>query len=318
VQRRDVDIVIPTYNAAELVARCIAPLVEDPVVASITVVDDASTDGSVAALAGQLPGTRIVALSEHRGLAYALNRGADAGGAELVLFLNNDILATGGAVAALRDALLSEPGAPSAGGRLVDPGTTDTQSSYTPRDIPGLAGLLVRLTGIERHWPRNPWTGRFLTAPLDDRRRQLTRRQPAGACLLVRRAALARIGGWDERYSIWYEDVDISARLLALGPAVYAPDAVFEHLGGASTGGWRKHDQHRLLYHGTLVYGQSHLPPLQQRLLAPAMIAVCLPRVAVGLVRRDGSATTYARLIRSALDVARLRSLAAPRAGRKS
>ena len=300
-----VDVVIPTFNGGELVRKCVAPLLRDPAVARVIVVDDASTDGSVSALAS-------VVLDEHRGLAYAMNRGAEAGRAEMVLFLNNDVVATDGAVARLRDALESEPSAPCAGGRLVDAGTTRTQVSYTPRDLPGLAGLLVRLLGIERRWPRNPWTGRYLTAPLAEHGRQLTTRQPAGACLLVRRTALATVGGWDERYSIWYEDVDISRRLLALGPAVYAPDAVFEHLGGASTGSWGKPEQHRRLYHGTLVYGQTHLPSGQQRLLGLAMIAVCLPRVALGLARRDGSHEVYARLARSAIQVALSRPLRAP------
>jgi N-acetylglucosaminyl-diphospho-decaprenol L-rhamnosyltransferase len=249
----------------------------------------------------------LIRLDEHRGLAYAMNRGAEAGSAPYLLFLNNDIVAADGAVARLCDALRAEPGGVSAGGRLVDPGTTRTQQSYLPRDLPGLAGLLVRLTGIERWWPRNPWTGSYLTAPLAEAGPQRTARQPAGACLLVRRSAFATIGGWDERYSIWYEDVDISRRLLALGPAVYAPDAVFEHLGGASTGSWGKPEQHRRLYHGTLVYGQTHLPTGQQRLLGLVMIAVCLSRIALGLIRRDRSVLIYARLLRSALDVLILR-----------
>jgi N-acetylglucosaminyl-diphospho-decaprenol L-rhamnosyltransferase len=280
-----VDVVIPTYNASELVLGCIARLVSGDGDQRIIVVDDASTDGTADAVRAAHPDVTIVRLEEQRGLAYAFNRGAEAGDGELVLFLNNDTFADRRAVAALAEALERDPAAASAGGRLVDPGTQITQTSYQPRAIPGLAGLVVRLVGVERAWPGNPWTGRHLTAPLDSVRTQRTARQPAGACLMVRRSALDRVRGWDERYWIWYEDVDLSRRLAAIGPALYVPSAVFEHVGAASTGSWRKHEQHLRLYHGTMVYAQAHLPRPQQLAVALTMVAVCLPRVLLGRPR---------------------------------
>ena len=191
----DVDVIIPTFNACDMVARCVERLVTAPSVARVFVVDDASTDGTFEALAERFPSVRTIRLSEQRGLAHAFNAGAAAGSAEFVLFLNNDIFAAPDAVSRLVAALRDDPGASSAAGRLVDPGTMHTQTAYQPRELPGLAGLLVRIAGIERVWPGNPWTGQFLTAPLSEAATQRTRRQPAGACILVRRDMLARIGG---------------------------------------------------------------------------------------------------------------------------
>jgi N-acetylglucosaminyl-diphospho-decaprenol L-rhamnosyltransferase len=307
-----IDVVIPSFNGGELVTACVARLLQDPVVSQVIVVDDVSTDGTPERLSAAFAQVTVVVLRRHRGLAYAMNRGAERGTAEHVLFLNNDILAGDGAVARLTRALADDPAAASAGGRLVDPGTTRTQASYAPREIPDLAGLLVRLTGIEWRWPRNPWTGRHLTDPLSEQTRCRTDRQPAGACLLVRRTALEAVGGWDERYSMWYEDVDISRRLLRIGPAVYEPGAVFEHVGGASTSSWRKPDQHRRLHHSTLVYGQAFLPSIQQQVLAMAMIAVCLPRLLIALARHDATAAIYRRLIAAALAMLRLRPVPIP------
>lgn len=314
-----VDVVIPTYNAAELVRRCVDHLARDGSVDRVVVVDDASTEEIVRAFDDGPARPEIVRLDAHHGLAYAFNRGAERTAAEFILFLNNDVMALDGAVSLLATALGEDPGAASAGGRLVDAGTHTTQAAYGPRELPGLAALVARLVGIERHWPRNPWTGQHLTAPLSDASTQRTGRQPAGACVMVRRSAFEAVGGWDERYAIWYEDVDLSRRLLQIGPALYVPGATFEHIGGASTGGWRKDEQHRRLYHGTMAYAQAHLGRPQQVALGATMAAVCLPRYLIQRGRgSESAARTYRRLLASAVDVCRLRPIgpAAPDADR--
>jgi len=274
-----VDVVIPTFNARELMVRCLQRL-DDPAIAQTVVVDDASTDGTSRAIFEGFPDVRVVALDRHRGLAHALNRGAEAGTAELVLFLNNDVFPIDEAIGHLCGALGDNQLAASAGGRLVDPGTERTQATYQPRVFPGLVGLAVRLIGVERAWPSNPWTGQHLRRPLDTVATTQTDRQPAGACLLVRREALQQVRGWDEGYWFWYEDVDLSRRLAELGDALYVPTAMFEHVGGASTSGWARHEQHKRLYHGTLRYAEQHLPRWQQVLLGALMVVVTIPRIA--------------------------------------
>lgn len=273
------DVVIPTFNGRDLMLRCLDRL-QDPVIARTVVVDDASTDGTAQALAESFPDVSLIPIERHRGLAYALNRGAEVGSAEFVLFLNNDVFPVEQAIGLLYRALRDNPLASSAGGRLVDPGTNRTQDSYQPRALPGLLGLTVRLTGIERAWPRNPWTGQHLRRPLDVTTTVQTGRQPAGSCLLVRREAFERIQGWDEGYWFWYEDVDLSKRLVELGKALYVPTAEFEHVGRASTSSWARHEQHKRLYHGTLRYAEKHLPRWQQALLGVLMVLVTIPRIA--------------------------------------
>jgi N-acetylglucosaminyl-diphospho-decaprenol L-rhamnosyltransferase len=294
--------VIPTYNAKQLLLDCVARLSDEPEGRHIVVVDDASTDGTTEAVRLAYPDADVVRLEQQQGIAYGFNRGSAACAGEFVLFLNNDVFADPGAVRKLARALAHDPAAASAGGRLVEPGTRATQASYQPRTIPGLGGLIMRLVGVERAWPRNPWTGRHLTAPLDPGQTQRTARQPAGACLMVRRSALDEIRGWDERYWMWYEDVDVARRLAAIGPALYVPDAVFEHVGAASTRTWRKHEQHRRLYHGTMVYAQAHLPRAEQAVLALTMIAVCVLRLLLGGPR---AVSSYRVLLGQALRMLR-------------
>lgn len=311
-----VDVVIPTFNARDTLLSCLAALVGEPGV-NVIVVDDVSDDDTVAAVRATHPDAVVVALEQHRGLAHAFNAGARAGDGEHLLFLNNDIIAAPGAIGLLVEALAAHPEAASAGGRLVDPGTTTTQDSYRPRDFPGLAGLAVRLTGVERAWPRNPWTGGHLRRPLDDACTVAVHQQPAGACLLVRRRDFEAVGGWDERFWFWYEDVDLSRRLDALGPALYVPAARFEHIGRHSTTNWDKPVQHRRLYHGTLRYGQSHLSRARQVVLAGLMATVCAPRIVRYRRTRPDAAEHYRWIVHRARDLARGREIDAPADGRR-
>lgn len=250
----------------------------DSSIATRIVVDDASEDDTVERLRG-VDGVEVVGLQRQRGLSYALNRGADRATAPLLLFLNNDIFPAPGAIDLLVSDLLADEAAAAAAGRLVDQRTDATQAHYQPRAIPGPAALVTRLIGVERHWPRNPLTGQHLRRPLAEDRPTLTGRQPAGACLLVRRADHERLGGWDERYWLWYEDVDYSRRLLEIGPALYEPRARFRHVGGASTAHWNKPEQHRRLYHGTLLYAEIHFGTAGRAVVGLTAVLIALPRV---------------------------------------
>lgn len=293
-----VDVVVPTYNARDMLLDCLDQL-EDRSIARRIVVDDGSDDGTVPAVIDRFPDVDVVGLAQHRGLSYALNMGAKRGTASFVLFLNNDVLAEPGSVDDLVTALAAAPNAVSAGGRLVN-ADGRKQDSYGPRELPDLTALVVRVIGIERIWPRNPWTGGHLRHPMSEHATRQTERQLAGACLLVRRDAFEAIGGWDERYWFWYEDVDLAQRLLARGASLYVPAAVFRHVGRGSTRGWTKPEQHRRLYHGTLRYGQSYLGPGASRVLAAVITLVCLPRLVVYRAGWPDAAAVYADIVRLA------------------
>ncbi|HEX6714691.1 MAG TPA: glycosyltransferase, partial [Thermoleophilaceae bacterium] len=106
---QDIDVVIVTFNSRDMTSECIDHL-DDPRIARIVVVDNASSDGSEAALRERF-GDRIelIRLDEGVGFAAACNRGARAGDAPLVLFLNSDIYTTPGAISLLADELERDP-----------------------------------------------------------------------------------------------------------------------------------------------------------------------------------------------------------------
>jgi N-acetylglucosaminyl-diphospho-decaprenol L-rhamnosyltransferase len=275
-----VDAVVVTSNSRDVVLRCLAHL-HDPEIGRVVVVDNASSDGTLEAIGSEFPEVETVRLDRHSGLSSAFNAGATRTSAPMILFLNDDIFATEGAVSRLVRAFEARPDAVSAGGRLVDPDEAGaTQDRYRPRRFPTLLGFFMTLTGADRLWKRNPWSGDHLRDPLNDRD-TVEVDQPAGACLLVRRTAFEAIGGWDERFWFWYEDVDISRRLAKHGKALYVPSAGFQHVGGGTVLRWDRAEITSRTHHGILRYAEKHFSRVSRIGLAILIGSLALPWIAL-------------------------------------
>lgn len=282
MNRPEVDVVIVTADTLEMTSACVAELVEEPLVARVVVADNGSTDGTAVALRERF-GDRVdvVVLDRPHGFATANNRGADRGDAPYVCYLNSDILVTPGAMARLLEALQGDPGAVAAGGRLVDPETLETQPEYRPRPFPRLSNFAVILLGVEELWPGNPVTRRYHGSEYDDRTTRAVNAQPAAAALLVRRAQMEAIGGFDERFWFWFEDADLARRLSGRGRILYVPTAVFRHLGGGTFRRWTKAERIRSVHHGIVHYGDAQFSRWDRAALGLIVLAISLPRVAL-------------------------------------
>ncbi len=274
-----VDVVIVSADMAEMTLDCVARL-DDASIARIVVVDNASGTSAADVRARFADGVTVVTLDRQHGFAAANNRGVAAGDSPFVLLLNSDILTPPEAIATLLAALEDDPGAVAAGGRLVDPDTLETQPGYRPRPFPTLANFAVILLGIEEAWPGNPITRRYHGAAVaDDEASDVE--QPAAAALLVRRADLEAIGGFDERFWFWFEDSDLLRRLHDRGRIRYVPAAAFRHLGGGTFRRWNKPQRIRSIHHGILHYGDAHFPRWQRAALGLIALLVSVPRVVV-------------------------------------
>lgn len=297
-----IDVVVVTADSKEVVLACLAEL-ESPRLASVTVVDNGSIDGTETTVRGAFPGVELLRLAEPQGLSAAFNRGAERGSAPLVLFLNDDVLATKGSIEELEHALESDPGAVAAAGRLVNPKDGATQLEYQPKPFPTAATFVVSLAGLSRLWPENPWTGETLRHPLDEHATVVVD-QPPGACLLVRRDVFEKIGGWDEGYAFWYEDVDLARRLWARGVVIYVPTAVYKHVGGHSARRLSRTEVIERSYGGILRYAGRYFGNWQRRLVG-GTFAVTSLFLAVRVRRRDPElAKTYRQIGRRAAALA--------------
>jgi GT2 family glycosyltransferase len=270
-----VDAVVVTSNNREVVLKCLEHL-RDPAIGRTVVVDNASADGTIEAIHEAFPDVATVRLDRHSGLSTAFNRGAAHTEAPFLLFLNDDVFAAEGSVSTLASTLAARPDAVSAGGRLVDADAAGaTQDRYRPRRFPNLITFLVTLTNMDGFWPRNPWSGAHIRHPLNDRDVAEVD-QPAGAVLLVRRDGFEAIGGWDERFWFWYEDVDISRRLAQHGTALYVPSAVFRHLGGGTVLRWSGVEIMLRIHYGVALYAQKHFSRTSRVALGALIVALSI------------------------------------------
>lgn len=227
-----VDIVVVTYNARVDVMACLASLHAHPPARpwKLFVVDNASTDGTPDAIEQRWPEAVLTRMPANAGFAVANNVGIAQGSHELVLLLNSDTIVPPGQIERLCDALAAhQPEVGIVGPRLVD-GNGRTELSFGP-----MMGPLNEAVQKVRGW--------VLTAgPAPLRRQQLRRLERphlvdwvSGACLLARRQVLRDVGGFDERYFMYAEDVDLCAAARLAGYHVrFSPEAQVVHVGARS------------------------------------------------------------------------------------
>jgi len=286
------------------------------------VVDNGGAGVSAAEIEALLPGARLIVNAANRGFGPAANQGAAAASGDAVLFLNPDTRAEGEPftpiarafdadprVVAVAPRLLDAGGgdAPPAGAiRLAPPGEED-QATFQLRRLPTLASDARELLLVDHAWPNNPWRrrGRYASA---GRARAFDAEQAAAAALAVRRDALDRTGGFDERFlPAWHEDVDLCARLGREGRIVYLPDAGFRHAGGraADTLGYPLFLP--IFYGNALRYRAKHYGAAARAAYRPLLAAGMLLRLlalplrrGVPRPRRD-AALAYMRVLAIAL-----------------
>ena len=224
--RPPVSIILLNYNTRDLTLASLARLV--PVASrlgwQVIVVDNASTDGSADAVAAAFPTVTLLRLTENRGYAAGNNRGLEVATGKAVILLNSDVLVGVAELQALVDYLDTNPevGAVSAGLRTA----TGEAQAFAFGDDPSPFYLLRR--GLGRLF-RLPALHNWAVTEA------LAVDWVSGACLCVRREVIEQIGGLDETFFLYFEDVDWCKRMRLVGwRVVYNPLVQVIHLGGQS------------------------------------------------------------------------------------
>nr|WP_222132299.1 glycosyltransferase family 2 protein [Pseudonocardia sp. C8] len=199
----------------------------------VVLADNGSVDGAPERAAAQRPEVTFLPIGENVGYGAAANRGVAALDAAYgwVVVANPDLEWGRGALDTLLDAGRRHPRAGALGPLIREPSGAVYPSA---RELPSLvAGAGHAALGPV--WPDNPWTAAYRRS-----REDLTERAAgwlSGSCLLLRRAAFDSVDGFDPRYFMYFEDVDLGDRLARAGwRNVYVPSAEVVHVGGASTG----------------------------------------------------------------------------------
>jgi GT2 family glycosyltransferase len=218
-----VSVIIPNWNGVRYLPECLGSLrAQSYPRLEVIVVDNHSTDSSVALMKEHYPEVRLLELAENRGLAGGVNAGAKVAQGEILALLNNDAVADSNWVAALVDGLGRNPGAGLVASKML---------LYDRPAIINSAGDTFRLDGIPAN--RGVWE--------EDQGQYDHEEWVFGGCggaVAYRRDMWEALGGFDEDFFMYCEDVDLNWRAQLAGyRCLYTPQAVVYHRLSATGGG---------------------------------------------------------------------------------
>ncbi len=282
-----VSAVIVNHNGGELLASCLNDLIADSV-GEVIVVDNASTDSSIKLLEGSLddhgkPGVRVLQVGLNVGYGAAANRGVAAcdSSSKLVIICNPDLRIRRGAIDALSTALFGDPTLGIVGPCILEP---DGSMYPSARRFPSLVGAgMHAILGLVS--PDNRFTKNYRMQ--DGGRREGGEVDwVSGAFFMARREALEEIGGFDEGYFMYGEDVDLCWRIHRAGYGVaYVPEAVVTHERAYST---KRHPYRMLIAHhrSTMRFTSKRYSGFRFVLLAVPVTILLGVRAAIAFVQQ--------------------------------
>lgn len=229
----DLSVLIVTYNSARLIDTLLERLRPEvqALGGEVIVVDNASTDGTAERVRERHPWVKLVASAVNLGFAAGNNLAARHAGGRYLLLLNPDAMPAPGALARGVELMDRHPQAGLGGGELR---AADGSRQPSARMFPTLRDELFTLAGLAARWPRSRLFSRLDRRWADPERAALVDWLP-GAFVFIPARQFARLGGFDERFFMYYEEVDLCRRLREAGLAIhYWPELKAVHIGGES------------------------------------------------------------------------------------
>ncbi|MBM4467019.1 MAG: glycosyltransferase family 2 protein, partial [Chloroflexi bacterium] len=231
----DLSIVIVNWNVRDLLRICLHSIFQLPLSnfqREVIVVDNASSDGSVAMIEEEFPQVQLIANSENVGFTVGNNQGIAASRGRYILLLNPDTEIVGDALATMVEYMDEHPQVGALGPQLLNPNGS-IQSSR--RRFPTMTTAFLESTILQQRFPDNAVLRRYyiLDHP-DDEIQEVD--WVTGACLLARRKTVEEVGLLDEGFFMYSEELDWCRRAKERGwKVVYLPTARVIHHGAQSS-----------------------------------------------------------------------------------
>lgn len=246
----DVSIVIVNWNTRDILQDCLTSVYEKagPARFEVIVIDNGSSDGSASLVRNEFPQAILISNDSNRGFAAANNQGMAVAKGRYVLLLNSDTIILDDAVAKIVCFVDAHPEAAVVGCRVLNRDRTLRSTCFR---FPSILNMTLSCMCLNRLFPQNRFFGRERMGSCDgDRVREVE--VISGSCMLVRRAAIEKVGLMDEQFFMYAEETDWCYRFTKSGwKVMYTPDAEIIHLHGAS--GKQKKPELRLQLLGSIL-----------------------------------------------------------------
>ncbi len=221
---KTVSVGIVTYNSAHEIDAVLDSVLTHSAVTPVYVVDNCSSDDTVARVRSRSSAITVIEMDENRGFGAAHNRAIAASNADYHVILNPDIVFDTDVIGALvayldthEDAVLATP-------LILNPdGTPQAVPRVLPKRRYMFAGQLERFGGVFRRW-RDDYTRRTETFVAPTPITFCT-----GCFMVIKTKALKAVGGFDDRFFMYMEDADLSRRLAAHGKLMLLPSVTVTH-----------------------------------------------------------------------------------------
>jgi GT2 family glycosyltransferase len=230
----DLSVIIVSFNTRDLLRDCLQTLFrhQGDLGLQTIVVDNASEDGSADMVAAEFPEVELIRSGVNLGFGPANNRGFEQARGRYVVLLNSDAFIGEDTLAQSVSRMDAEPDVGLAGGRLVG---REGEWQPSARMFPTLLNELLTLSGLSARWPKSRFFGRVDRTWADPLEPAEVDWVP-GAYSIIRASVLDQIGHFDERFFLYFEEVDLCKRIKAAGyRVVYWPEICVVHIGGESS-----------------------------------------------------------------------------------
>jgi GT2 family glycosyltransferase len=231
----DISIVIVSWNSAELIGNCLDSILRnaDQTRREIILVDNASSDNTAELVKSSYPQADLIENRRNLGYAKANNQGIQKSIGRYVLLLNPDTEIQGDSLGRMLAFMDANPEVGALGPKLLNP---DGSVQPSCREFPRFSTLIWEFSGLSRLFPRSRIFGRWRIGYFAfDRQSEVD--QPMASCLMLRRQTLDQVGLFDEKFPMFFNDVDLCWRIKGANwKIVFYPDAQVLHHKGASTG----------------------------------------------------------------------------------
>ncbi len=252
-----ITVIIVSYNVKYFLEQALASVqrASKNISAETIVVDNASSDGSVAMIRSRFPGVQLIENKENKGFATANNQAIRISKGEYVLLLNPDTLVQEDAFEKTLRFMDNHPDAGALGVKMIDGKGIFLPESKRALPTPKVA--FYKMTGLSALFPKSEIFGRYHLGFLDENKIHEVE-VLSGAFMLIRKKALGETGLLDETFFMYGEDVDLSYRITKAGyKNYYFPETRILHYKGEST---RKGSLNyvRMFYNAMLIFERKH------------------------------------------------------------